>query len=301
MSLLKHRCQQSSASLLDGGRFKFTNNGSNVLAVAHVDSVTCGLKRFKKRGRKVYSTSLDDRLGVHVILDILPTMGINVDVLLTDDEEIGQSTAQEFMPDKQYNWMFQFDRRGTDCVHYEYDVMAPHIRNYFTLGRGSFSDICWLDHLGCGGMNVGTGYYNEHSRASYANLDETYAQVLRFGLFYEALKDQRIEHIPYIAPPPKKRHKAKVGAWNDFGALNQYDDADDDLAVSEYDKWARVMGYRDVDDVMECESLPGRIAALDLIDDYIFGAQGFAKDFAGDSDDDGFRDSADYAGRVLPF
>jgi len=199
-------------------------------------------------------------------------LGIRVDVLLTDDEEIGRSTASEFMPSKQYNWMFQFDRRGQDAVHYEYNAMAPHIKRHFTLGRGSFSDICWLDHIGCSGLNIGTGYYNEHTRNSYADLRHTAAQIQRFQNMWNELKDQHIPHIPYVAPV-KASKASKAGGWNDYAAW------EDDLASGEYDRWARVMGYKDVDAIVEEEHLPGRAAALDLIDDYIFGAQGFRKDW----------------------
>jgi hypothetical protein len=154
----------------------------------------------------VYSTSLDDRLGVHVILDVLPLLGIRPDILLTDDEEIGCSTAQEFFTDKQYNWMFQFDRRGTDAVCYEFYNMEPYVEECFKLGFGSFSDICWLEHLGCGGVNVGTGYYNEHTKNSYANLKHCSAQVERFATFWYAFKD---EHIPH-EPMPKWTYKADL-------------------------------------------------------------------------------------------
>lgn len=292
MSTLRYRCQQNSADLLDGKRYKFIDNGSNVLAVAHVDSVTCGLTRFKQKNQIVYSTSLDDRLGVHVILDVLPTLGIRPDVLLTDDEEIGRSTASEFIPHKQYNWMFQFDRRGQDAVHYDYIEMAPHIRSFFTLGQGSFSDICWLDHLGCAGLNIGTGYYNEHTRNSYANLEHTAAQVMRFENFWNELRDQHVPYVPYVRPKPAKSKKTGGDIWSKYDA---YDLPDDDLEVGEYSKWARIMGYASVDHIVQCESLPGRAAALDLIDDYIFGAEGFRKEWA-QPDDEMDRDEwAEYA------
>ena len=273
-----------------GGRFRYVDNGSNVLAVAHVDSVDCGLTRYKQRGTIAYSTSLDDRLGVHVILDVLPTLGILPDVLLTDDEEIGRSTAQEFIPHKQYNWMFQFDRRGQDAVHYEYNAMAPHIREFFTLGQGSFSDICWLEHLGCAGLNIGTGYYHEHTRNSYANLEHTAAQVMRFENFWNALKNTHIPHTPYVRPEPVKSKKR-----NKWPTPADVVDYADDASASEYDRWARVMGYKDVEDIVWQEYLPGRAAALDLIDDYIFGAQGFNKDW-GTRDEEVDRDEwAEYA------
>lgn len=188
---LQRRCQQSTKSLLRGNPYRFIDNGGDVLAVAHCDSVRCGSRHYQRRGNLVYSTALDDRIGVHIILDILPAMGVNVDVLLTDDEEIGQSTAQLFKANKQYNWMFQFDRRGTDAVVYHYAEMEPFVSKHFDLGQGTFSDICWLD-LDCGGVNIGTGYYNEHTLDSFADLAETKRQICAFQRFYNEFSDVHI-------------------------------------------------------------------------------------------------------------
>ncbi|MCP6726064.1 hypothetical protein NL526_28810, partial [Klebsiella pneumoniae] len=71
------------------------------------------------------SIAHDDRLGLYYIMEILPSLGINVDVLLTTDEEIGQSSASEFKKaeGKQYNWMFMFDRHGYgNVVMYQYET-----------------------------------------------------------------------------------------------------------------------------------------------------------------------------------
>lgn len=192
---LEFRCKQNSKQLLDGKRYKFIDNGGSVLAVAHVD-VHPGIRNpkfFVRKGRNVvFSPALDDRLGVYILLDLLPELGIKVDVLLTDDEEIGRSTASMFTGEKQYNWMFQFDRRGTDVVMYQYDT--PELRQLlegfdFEVGFGSFSDICYLDHLGCAGFNFGTGYYNEHSMQCYANLRHLTDQLNRFERFFARMSE----------------------------------------------------------------------------------------------------------------
>lgn len=198
MKSLRYRCQQSKESLLAGQPFRFIDNGGSILGVAHVDFVGCGRERhFRQNGRTVYSTTLDDRLGVHILLDRLPAMGIVCDVLLTDDEEIGRSTASQFIPPKEYNWIVEFDRRGSGAVVYDYDEMVGPAKKYFgKVHSGSFSDICFLDHLGVAGLNIGTGYYQEHTRHSWASLNVVRDQLNKFKVMYDEMKDTRVDHEP---------------------------------------------------------------------------------------------------------
>jgi hypothetical protein len=132
---------------------------------------------------------------------VLPALGIWADVLLTDDEETGQTTAQYFNPSnhhqRAYNWLFQFDRRGTGAVCYDYENMETYIRSCFKLDRGSFSDISFMDHLGVCGLNVGTAYYDEHSLGSYAVLAQLRDQVRRFAEFYDTFSGERIAHVAH--------------------------------------------------------------------------------------------------------
>lgn len=170
----------------------YQDNGSDILAVAHLDTVqddrTCQITSTAS-GLLATSGALDDRLGVYVILDLLPKLGIVCDVLLTTDEEIAQSTAEAFEPSKDYNWMIQFDRGGTDVVMYQYET--PELCKLVEasgaqVGVGSFSDICLLDHLGCAGFNWGVGYEEYHSTRSHAWLDDTFRMVARFVKFHQA-------------------------------------------------------------------------------------------------------------------
>jgi hypothetical protein len=238
---LKKRIKQSRKSLLGGGEYRFIDNGSKVLGVAHVDHVDCGSNHFFRSGHRVWSSRLDDRLGVHVLLDILPKMGIVVDVLLTDNEEIGQSTAELFKPSKDYNWMFQFDRHGTDAVCYQYRDMEEVVKDYFRVGRGSFSDISLMDHLGCGGVNVGTAYYEEHTLGSHGNLKELAAQLEAFKRFYDNFRDV---HVPGDEPKllkPKKRDRKPARRWDRVETVN----LDDVAPYEEYEQadcgcWTRL-------------------------------------------------------------
>lgn len=191
--------------------YYFQGNNSPVLAVAHLDTVqpnrTLSLTSTPDAGILATSGGLDDRLGVYVITHLLPALGILPDILLTTDEELGQSTAYDFLPDNHkadgfagYNWMFSFDRAGTDVVSYQYetDDLNARIRQAGAQpGQGSYSDISDLDHLGCSGVNWGVGYQDYHSPRSHVWLDDTFRSVARFQRFYNA---NATTFIP--APPP---------------------------------------------------------------------------------------------------
>lgn len=177
------------------------DNGADILGVAHLDSVQgqrfCSFYN-SNMGPVVASPTLDDRLGVYVIAELLPALGVKCDWLLTVGEESCSSTAGEFGTDKQYNWIFSFDRRGTDVVMYDYETAENRERLSEVgapVGEGSYSDICDLAHLGVAGFNWGVGYRDYHSSDAWAPLNETFLQVGRFLSFHERYQSERIEHV----------------------------------------------------------------------------------------------------------
>ena len=186
--------------------YLYKDNGSRVLAVAHLDSVSSGrFCRFTDvhHQTRINSPSLDDRLGVYVITHLLPRLGMTADWLLTTGEETGCSTAQAFESDKRYDWMFSFDRMGTDVVLYDYDT--PENRRLVKatgarIGLGSFSDLCYLEHLGCAGFNWGVGYHDYHSKRAFAYLPDVCTQVARFGLFWQANYGTHLSHAQRAKP-----------------------------------------------------------------------------------------------------
>lgn len=191
--------------------YYYQDNGSDVLGIAHLDSVcdngTCTVVD-TAGGLLALSGALDDRLGAYVILEMLPKLGITCDWLLTTDEEINASTADEFEPEKEYNWMFQFDRGGTDVVLYEYETfeMRALVQDAGArVGIGSFSDICLLNHLGCVGFNWGVGYEEYHGERSHAWLEDTFRMVARFVKFYTT---NAATVLPYEAYQPTKNYYA---------------------------------------------------------------------------------------------
>jgi hypothetical protein len=177
------------------GFYVYKDNGADILAVAHLDTVQ-DTKHFyvvRMGGYEiVFNHALDDRLGAYIILDILPKLGVNCDVLLTTGEESCNSTAQAFKTTKQYKWIFSFDRMGTDVVLYQYGGKA--IENILeglnnVVGMGSYSDICDLSDLGCVGINWGCGYWDNHGPKSHVILTDAEYMVNQFKAFYDLYKD----------------------------------------------------------------------------------------------------------------
>lgn len=202
------------------GVYFYKNNNAKILFVGHLDSVQpfVHFDDLKLRhAHRVYFPTVDDRLGVWLALCHLPKFGLKYDILLTEGEEKGRSTAQWANIKKKYNWIFSFDRTGTDVVLYQYrslDVVEELQKFGFTVGMGSFSDICVLDDLGCKGINFGTAYYNYHSPEAYFVKGELLVQVQKFLRFYHANYDRHLEHKnTYIWQSLKKGGGSNKGAY----------------------------------------------------------------------------------------
>jgi len=194
----------------DSGYLYYKDNGSDVLAVAHLDSVQKPEHLFIT-DKYIFSPVLDDRLGVYIIMDLLPKLGINVDILFTNGEETGFSTAELFKPDKKYNWMVEFDRMGDDVVMYDYETenYKEKIKEFFPkTSWGSFSDISYLEHLGCFGFNIGVGYQDYHQINAYADISMLLKNVRNFSKFYKKYKNVKLEHT--------ERAEKYDGHYNDY-------------------------------------------------------------------------------------
>ena len=175
-------------------RHIFIDNGANVLLVAHLDTVKRPrLDTISKK--KMTGAGFDDRLGAYLAIQF--TQYRNVDILLTDHEEVGASTAQFFNIPERYNWIAEFDRAGEDVVTYGLDSTEwlLTLEDTFKIGMGAFSDVCFLETDACC-VNVGIGYHKAHSEDSedsYVMLDELYRQMNRFLAFYDAQCDTPYE------------------------------------------------------------------------------------------------------------
>ena len=205
--------------------FREGKTGSNVLAVAHLDTVL-PFDLFEvvhyKSGTRIYCPTLDNRIGVYLLLSYFKDLGLNdFDLLLTDGEEKGRSTGQFLnMPDKKWNWMFQFDRSGAyddkDVVLYRYEDLETKKKLAscgISVGRGIFSDISSMQHLGIKGFNFFNGTMRNHSPRDYVVLPALYENVEKFLKFYDKYRTTMMPHkanLLYRSMNYERARKAKV-------------------------------------------------------------------------------------------
>ena len=179
---------------------------------------------------EIVSGALDDRLGVSIIMDILPKImpDFEYDILLTDDEETGNSTAADFCKDvlsneyecfdnirDMYQFIFQFDRAGVDAVTYQFkNYRAEDLLEDtgWVHGRGSYTDICKLKRLGIWACNFGCGYHNQHTSSCYVDLRELDINLRRFAYFVDTVGDRKL--LDNVSRP--------VSTWSRYSHSGSY-------------------------------------------------------------------------------
>lgn len=201
----------------------FVDNDAKILFVAHLDTVcTPKIKLITKD--RIFAPGLDDRLGCWTAYVL--SRKYDADLLLTDLEESGKTTAQ-YHDCKDYNWVVEFDREGKDVVMYDItnDDFETALEKHWTTGFGSFSDISMLDTTACC-FNLGIGYRLAHSELSYVDKAVYYRQLKKFDKFYRENKDTKFvaEKIIYDTN----------SVYDKFNGHNWY--AKDDYRTYQYDQ-----------------------------------------------------------------
>lgn len=199
------------------------DNGKRLLVVAHLDTVTpyyapptkglklkrpkwakkaktqeqaidVAIKQKNKLAKTLTGPVVDDRLGCALALGVSAW----ADVLWTDGEEQGRSTARYFDAPRDYNFIIGFDRRGTDVVTYQYQDLdwINALKTSFNVGQGTFSDIAVMDKLGVSAMNMGIGYYDEHTMKAYWNPQDTALQMRRLHGFLKEYGGVEFSYTP---------------------------------------------------------------------------------------------------------
>lgn len=239
VSAIRRLCDMTTdevADEFDALDYAFIDNGASVLGVAHMDTVNDAWWQPRVLNRRainkkssydrirgtVNAIELDDRLGIYMLTDLLPRLGVKLDWLLTDDEESGRSTAQVFKPTKEYNWIVGFDRAGLDVVMYQYEDMswASELKSLgMSLETGTYSDIADLGHLGVTGFNWGVGYHKQHTHKCYARVADVMKSARAFVEFYNRHKD---EAMPFTPPPVKKQRW-----WDGWGRYDELKEDED--------------------------------------------------------------------------
>jgi hypothetical protein len=180
------------------GRHIYIDRGSNILGVAHLDSVQKASHFWISDERVLSCPTIDNRLGAWILLHGLPSIGIYPDVLLTEGEEKGMSTAADFSPEGvRWNWGFSFDRTGVDTVLYQYgdgDLEKALVAEGVKIGVGSYSCIASMDQLKLECFNMGCGMMDYHGPKAWADLDVVESQLLLFSKVYEKIKDTKFTY-----------------------------------------------------------------------------------------------------------
>jgi hypothetical protein len=246
--------------------------------VAHIDHVYSEDKEWAKRPilyseKYIWSPSGiagDDRCGVYAVMKLFEYLNINA--LFTDGEERGAVGALEACEEKKLSsapYFIEIDRRGyKEAVFYnDEETLVPEfveiISNYFTIGRGTFSDISFLgDHFRVASVNLSAGFYNEHQKsAEYIYIPSLEYTIETVPKLIEELGDKRYElpeeHWSYWSWEDEfysywgigKRKKSKRKKGNNLSWW--YSEAED--TVSDYCplqcsncgalEWDKVIGY----------------------------------------------------------
>lgn len=150
----------------------------------------------------------DDRAGVYAIIKIIQS-GLRPSVLLCADEEAGCLGATEFVskyhfPLTKTNYLIEIDRRGSnDCVFY--DTENPEFVSYiesfgFKTAAGTYSDVLEIGTAWkIPGVNLSSGYYNEHSMTEILNTKELDYTIERVKKMLTAEKIPTFDYIPKMS------------------------------------------------------------------------------------------------------
>lgn len=249
-----------------------------ILLVAHMDTVHKDLPR-RIRGRKVISSPQgiggDDRCGIYAILEILKKYDCHA--VFTEDEEIGCVGAGYFAKSKlakriknKMLFAIEIDRKGNnDAVFYECDnkdFTEFVTKEYWKKDGGSFTDICEIcPSINCAGVNLSSGYYNQHTKWETINLKELDTIISEIQKLIErGLKDNnRYEYVEreYIYDFYCSKnygtyiddyYEYKYGYYHDEEAqvLKHYAVYDPD-----FEEWTEIWGldeYDALDNYIEC-------------------------------------------------
>lgn len=221
-----------------GNKFLVAKGTIPVALVAHLDTVHRTSNRenlyfdpIKKVAWSPNGLGADDRAGVYAILEIIKR-GYRPHVIFTHDEETGAGGAREmtkfdlpFAP----NFLIELDRRGyKEAVFYDCGNKAfqDKILTYgFKLGHGTFSDISVLaPAYDLAAVNLGIGYYHEHSKDEILFVDEMFDTVNRV---INILEDESHSVIAY-------NYQKVVYTYK-----NYYKDYDNYDYPSKYDTWSK--------------------------------------------------------------
>jgi len=183
-----------------------------VMLVAHLDTVhsQIPINIFKDEEFNLMwspqGLGADDRAGVYAILQLADSYKPHI--LFTTEEETGGFGARKATEDLSFylediKFVIELDRQGkNDAVFYDCDNVdfVDYIEKYgFIKSYGSFSDISILCPIwGIAGVNLSIGYYFQHSKQEYLNVNEMEQTIDKVKDILNTLPEYGFEYIPQI-------------------------------------------------------------------------------------------------------
>lgn len=183
--------QKYNKVIVEKGKYIVAVGDIPIALVAHLDTV------FDRPPQEVYydmrkgvcwspdGLGADDRAGVFFILNLIQRK-LRPSVIFTLGEEqggIGATALAEIpCPIPNLKYMIELDRQGeNDAVFYQ--CYCPSFMSYiedfgFLEKKGSYSDISFLmEKWQICGVNLGTGYFDEHSYSEILNVNAMFATI----------------------------------------------------------------------------------------------------------------------------
>lgn len=248
----------AGSSYGSGNGYLYAEGTIPVMLVAHVDTAHVTLPKRKDIAYDAVSGMVwslkglgaDDRAGVMGIFELL-NKGFRPHVLLLDGEEKGGLGAKEAVKDitsqrmKQagLRYIIELDRRGiNDAVFYDCfnEAFTKYVTYFgFTEATGSFSDISTLcPAWDVAGVNLSTGYHNEHTNAEYFMVGAWAATLAKV---VSMLKNVPKKSFKYTTKPKAvatstswytASYSKYLDSWKydgvDYTKYDKYKDKDDD-------------------------------------------------------------------------
>lgn len=194
----------------------------------------------------------DDRCGIWTILNILKETDFRPYIVFCEDEEIGCVGSNKFSKTKwceeleNCKFIIEIDRRGNndavfyDDINYDFHDWVQEATGYKE-NFGSCSDISYLcPACGRSGVNLSSGYYNEHTLEEYIVPEETLrTKEAVIKLIEEAVKEET-ESFEY------KEHKYSSYGFGRYSSYYNYDY--DDWYGYNYEGYSSKKSYYDDED-----------------------------------------------------
>ena len=203
------------ANVISTPNYLMAEGNLTVVLLAHLDTVMEDKKRYKflyderlDIASSLCGLGFDDKAGLAAIIKILET-GLRPTIICCTGEEkgsVGASILVEEHPIFPFQvmpkYMIQLDRRGAnDCVFYDCgnQDFIKYIESfgYYKKAWGTFTDITTIAPAwGVAAVNLSIGYYNEHTRDEYLQVNEWYRSIQEtIRILEDAERVHKFEYI----------------------------------------------------------------------------------------------------------